>query len=397
MSILFKPLKLNDVQIRNRFVHSATYEVMSLETGEVSDRLIKRYQTLARGEIGLIIPGYMYIHPTGRAYKYQTGIHTDDMIPGLKKITDAIHKEGGKIMFQLVHAGRQTTKAVIGSTPIAPSSRGRDPINFVKPREMSSDEIQDVIRAFGAAAKRAVKAGADGIQLHAAHGYLISQFLSPFFNHRKDEWGGSELNRFRFLKEVILNVRESIPKGMPILVKLNVNDYTPRNGVLPSLAVNYAAWLAELKISGLEISCGTAMYSFMNMCRGDVPVKELVDSLPMWKKPLGKLIMKNMAGKYNLEEGYNLEAAKMIKPVLGSIPLFVVGGLRKVSHMKEVLEKHYADGISMCRPFIREPFIVKKIKEGKASAVACVSCNRCLAALPANIPVQCYNKGFPEI
>jgi 2,4-dienoyl-CoA reductase-like NADH-dependent reductase (Old Yellow Enzyme family) len=397
MSILFKPLKLNDVQIRNRFVHSATYEVMSLETGEVSDRLIKRYQTLARGEIGLIIPGYMYIHPTGRAYKYQTGIHTDDMIPGLKKITDAVHKEGGKIMFQLVHAGRQTTKAIIGSTPIAPSSRGRDPINFVKPREMSADEIREVIRAFGAAAKRAIKAGADGIQLHAAHGYLINQFLSPFFNQRRDEWGGSDLNRFRFLKEIVLNIREAIPKGMPILVKLNVNDYTPRDGVTPPLAVTYANGLAELKINGLEISCGTAAYSFMNQCRGDVPAKELVDGLPWWKKPLGKLIMKNMAGKYDLVEGYNVEAAKMIKPVLGNVPLFVVGGLRKVAHMTEILEKHYADGISMCRPFIREPLIVKKIKEGKASAVACVSCNRCLAAVPANIPVQCYNKGFPEI
>jgi 2,4-dienoyl-CoA reductase-like NADH-dependent reductase (Old Yellow Enzyme family) len=254
-----------------------------------------------------------------------------------------------------------------------------------------------VIRAFGAAAKRAIKAGADGIQLHAAHGYLINQFLSPFFNQRRDEWGGSDLNRFRFLKEIVLNIREAIPKGMPILVKLNVNDYTPRDGVTPPLAVTYANGLAELKINGLEISCGTAAYSFMNQCRGDVPAKELVDGLPWWKKPLGKLIMKNMAGKYDLVEGYNVEAAKMIKPVLGNVPLFVVGGLRKVAHMTEILEKHYADGISMCRPFIREPLIVKKIKEGKASAVACVSCNRCLAAVPANIPVQCYNKGFPEI
>jgi 2,4-dienoyl-CoA reductase-like NADH-dependent reductase (Old Yellow Enzyme family) len=397
MSILFKPLKLKDVEIRNRFIHSATYEAMSLETGEVSDSLVKRYQTLARGEIGLIIPGYMYINPMGRTYKYQTGIHTDDMIPGLKKIADAVHKEGGKIIFQIVHAGSQTTKTMIGNTPIAPSAWKRDPVNFVKPREMSTDEIHDVIRAFGAAAKRAVKAGADGIQLHAAHGYLISQFLSPFFNHRNDEWGGSAINRFRFLKEIILNTRESIPKSMPILVKLNANDYTPQEGVTPSLAATYATWLAELNINGLELSCGSALYSFMNTSRGDVPVKEFLDGLPLWKRPLGKLMLKKMAGKYDLEEGYNVEAAKMIKPVLGNVPLFVVGGLRTVAHMTEVLEKHYADGISMSRPFIREPLIVKKIKEGKASAVACVSCNRCLAAVVGNIPVQCYNKGLPIV
>ena len=397
MSILFKPLTLKNVRIKNRFVHSATYEAMSLQTGEVSDMLVKRYQTLARGEIGLIIPGYMYIHPMGKAYKYQTGIHNDEMIPGLKKLVSTVHENGGKIVFQLAHAGRQTTKSVIGGTPIAPSGVGRDPVSFFIPKEMSTDEIGEAIRAFGAAAKRAVKAGADGVQVHAAHGYLISQFLSPFFNHRKDEWGGSDLNRFRFLKEIILNIREAIPQGMPILVKLNVNDYTPGEGVTPSLAVNYAKWLAELKINGLEISCGTATYSFMNMCRGDVPVKELVDKLPLWKKPLANLALKKLAGKYDLVEGYNLEAAKMIKPVLGSIPLFVVGGLRRVSHMTEILEKKYADGISMCRPFIREPLIVKKIKEGKAGAVACISCNRCLAAVPRNIPVRCYSKGFPAL
>ncbi|MCJ7782551.1 MAG: NADH:flavin oxidoreductase [Desulfobacterales bacterium] len=397
MSILFTPIKLGNLQIQNRFIHSATYEAMALETGEVSDKLIKRYQNLAKGKVGLIIPGYMYVQQVGRSYKYQTGIHNDDMISGLRTLVEAVHQEGGKIAFQLVHAGRQTTKAMIGQTPIGPSSRGRDPINFVKPKEMSVEEIQDVIQAFGAAAKRAVRAGADGIQLHAAHGYLINQFLSPFFNHRKDKWGGSDANRFRFLKEVISEVRKALPRGMPILVKLNTHDYTPREGITPPLAVIYAKWLSDLEINGLEISCGSAIYSFMNMCRGDVPVKELVQGLPFWKRPLGKLMMKSMVGKYDYEEGYNLEAAKMIKPVLGKIPLFVVGGLRKVAQMNEALEKQYADCISMSRPFIREPFIVKKIKEGKTEAVACVSCNRCLAAVPNNMPVRCYNKGFPAL
>lgn len=395
MPILFAPINIGNVQIKNRFIHSATYECMSLETGEVSDKLVKKYQNLAKGEVGLIIPGYMFIHPLGRANMYQTGIHTDDMIPGLRKLVKAVHKEGGKIAFQLNHAGRQTTKAIIGQIPLGPSGKGMDPVNFVKPREMNADQIQEVIRAFGVSARRAVEAGVDGIQLHAAHGYLINQFISPFFNHRKDEWGGSDANRFRLLKEVISEVRNKIPQGMPILVKLNTHDYTPQEGITPSLAKIYAGWLSDLEINGLEISCGSAIYSYMNMCRGDVPVKELVNSLPLWKKPLGKLMMKSMVGKFDLEEGYNLEAAKMIKPVLGKIPLFVVGGFRKVAQMEETLEKQYADCISMSRPFIREPFIVKKIREGKTEAVACVSCNRCLAAVVNNIPVRCYNKGFP--
>ncbi len=395
MSVLFTPIDFENVQIKNRFIHSATYEVMSQETGEVSDKLIKRYQNLAKGEVGLIIPGHMYVHPLGRSYKYQTGIHKHAMIPGLRKLVEAVHQEEGKIAFQLAHAGRQTTKAMIGQTPLGPSSKGRDPINFVKPKEMSEDQIQEVIHAFGIAANRAVEAGVDGIQLHAAHGFLINQFISPFFNHRKDEWGGSDKNRFRFLKEVILKVRKTIPVGMPVLVKLNTHDYTPHDGITPSLAVTYAKWLAELEINGLEISCGSAVYSFMNMCRGDVPAEELVNSLPFWKRPMGKLMMRSMVGKYGFEEGYNIQAAKMIKPVLGDIPLCVVGGLRKVAEMTRAIEEHYVDCISMSRPFIREPFIVKKIREGKAEDVACVSCNRCLAAISHNISVKCYNKGLP--
>ena len=211
MSMLFTPKKIGQIELANRFVQSATYEGMSKESGEVTDELIKRYERLARGGVGLIIPGYMCIHPTGSAYPNQIGIHSDDMIPGLKKLTETVHREGCRIAFQLAHAGRQTTRSLIGQTPWGPSSRGRDPINFVKPREMTEDEIIEVVKAFGAAAKRAVAAGADGIQIHGAHGYLINEFLSPFFNSRIDSWGGSEENRFRFLKEIVLKIQKTVP------------------------------------------------------------------------------------------------------------------------------------------------------------------------------------------
>lgn len=396
MSILFTPKKIGNVELPNRFVHSATYEGMAKETGEVSDELIKRYERLAKGGVGLIITGYMYVHPTGRAYPHQSGIHSDDMISGLKQLTDRVHQQGGKIAFQLAHAGRQTTRGLIGQTPLGPSSSGRDPVNFVKPKEMTEDQIMEMIEAFGNAAGRAVEAGADGIQLHGAHGYLINEFLSPFFNTRTDAWGGSDAKRFRFLKEIVLENRKIISEGMPVLVKLSTNDYTPKEGITPELAVTYARWLAELKIDGLETSCGTGNYSYMNMCRGDVPTDEFLKSVPWWQKPMGRLMIGKLEGKYDLEEGYNLEAARMIKPVLGDTPLFLVGGMRTVAHMEEVLENNYADFISMSRPFIREPFLVNKIKEGKMDKVSCVSCNRCLAAVVNDIPIYCYNKGFPK-
>lgn len=384
------------MEIKNRFVRSATHEAMATETGEVTDKLVRMNRNLAKGGVGLVIPGYAYVQASGRTYKYQNGIHDDDTIPGLERLVNAVHEEGGRIVLQLVHAGRQTTKSVIGNSPIAPSSVGRDPVNQVKPKEMTVEEIHDVIRAFGDAARRADEAGADGIQIHAAHGYLVNQFLSPFFNRREDEWGGSAENRFRFLKEVITETRSAISKGKAVLVKLNTNDHTPQEGVTPPLAVEYAKWLVDLGIDALEISCGTGMYSFMQMCQGEVPMKELLQGLPLWKRPFGWFMLRKFVGKHDLQEGYNLDAARMIKPVLGTVPLILVGGLRRMAHMEEVLEQGYADFVSMSRPFLREPSLVKKFQNGETEASACISCNRCLAAVPINVPVLCYRNRFPR-
>ena len=396
MSALFTSKKIGKKEIQNRFVHSATYESMASDNGEVTDKLIKRYSQIAKGGAGLIIPGYLFVMSNGRAVKYQTGIHNDDMIEGLKNLVDVVHDQGSKIAFQLVHSGRQTNKDTIGQTPIGPSKGPRDNIYMVKPKEMTEDEIQKIIKAFGAAAFRAGEAGADGVQIHAAHGYLVNQFLSPFFNKRKDSWGGSDENRFRFIKEVVLEIRKNISDDMFVLVKLNTQDYTPKEGITLELSKKYAEWLADLPIDGLELSCGTLSYSMFNMVRGDVPTKEIIMNFPWWRKILGKLMLKNMEGKFDLEEGYNLEAAKVIKPLIGEIPLLVVGGLRRVAHMEEVLKNGFADFISMSRPFIREPNIVKKISEGKVDSVACVSCNKCFAAVSNYMPVNCYNKGFPK-
>jgi 2,4-dienoyl-CoA reductase-like NADH-dependent reductase (Old Yellow Enzyme family) len=395
-SALFKPAQLANLQVKNRFVRSATYEVMATETGEVTDGILKTYRNLAIGDVGLIISGMLSVHPLGRGYKYQLGIHDDKMIPGLRSVVEAVHEEGGKIVFQLHHAGRQTKKEVVGQTPVSPSDKGRDPVNFVKPKRMAEEQIREVIQAFGKAASRAVEAGADGVQIHAAHGYLVNQFLSPFFNRRTDGWGGSDENRFRFLREIVLETRRVLPQGMPILVKLNTHDHTPQEGVTLPLATRYATWLAELGIDGLELSCGTTLYSTFNVFRGEVPVRELVKAFPWWEKPLGRLVVSRMVGKYDLQGAYNLEAAKMIKPAVGQVPVFLVGGLRRASDMEEILEKGYADFISMSRPFIREPFLVRRIKEGKTSVATCVSCNRCTAAVQNNMPVRCYSKGFPK-
>jgi 2,4-dienoyl-CoA reductase-like NADH-dependent reductase (Old Yellow Enzyme family) len=262
---------------------------------------------------------------------------------------------------------------------------------------MNEDDINETIQAFVDAARRAVKAGADAVQLHGAHGYLINQFLSPFFNRRKDDWSDSDENQFRYLKEIFLKIKKIIPGNIPLFIKLNTNDYTPKEGITPPLASKYADWLRELGIDAIEISCGTGYFSMFNLSRGAVPVKEITQFLPSKIKPLAEKMFQEMVGKFSFESPYNLEAAKVIKPILGETPLILVGGLRKFSEMEEIVKNNYADLISMSRPFIREPFLVKNFEGGKQKEGSCISCNRCLAALINNFPVQCYVNKFPEI
>ncbi len=398
MSILFTPMNIGKMEVKNRFVRSATYRGIALKTGEVTDDLINEYRKLAKGDVGLIIPGLMYVHPRGKALKFQLGIHSDEMISGLRKLVEAVHAEGAKIALQLAHSGLQGFKTVIGKTPLGLTNKPRNPFSLEKPEEMKEEQIQEIIEAFAKAAGRAAEAGADAVQLHGAHGYLISEFLSPYLNRRNDKWGGSDENRFRFVRKVFKEIRKILPVEMPIFIKMNTNDYTPRVGITPELAKKYAGWLVELGINAVELSCGT--FFTTHTIRGDIPIDDFANSvvkigLPKWMKFLAKFNLKKLASKCGFEEGYNLAAAKIIKPVLGEVPLILVGGMRRLSHMEEVLEKKYADFISISRPLIREPSLIRQFKEGKSDEASCVSCNNCFAAIVNELPLRCYNEGLP--
>jgi 2,4-dienoyl-CoA reductase-like NADH-dependent reductase (Old Yellow Enzyme family) len=181
--LLYEPITINNMSLKNRLVKSATYEAMAAEDGSVTEPLIDMYTSLAKGGVGLIITGYAYIQENGHCMPLQTGVFSDDNIPGLRKMVDAVHEEGGKIALQIAHAGRQTTPALIGGQkPMAPSAMEADPFFHTEPRAMTTEEISETIDAFAAAALRCKKAGFDAVQLHGAHGYLISQFLSPFID-----------------------------------------------------------------------------------------------------------------------------------------------------------------------------------------------------------------------
>ncbi|MFX1390098.1 MAG: NADH:flavin oxidoreductase [Promethearchaeota archaeon] len=388
-------MKIGKMELKNRFIRSATLENLAKENGEASTGLIKLFSNIAKGEVGLIISGLMYIHPYGQSYKYQTGIHEDSLVPSLKKLTEAIHLEGGKIAFQIAHGGIQIFPRLTKGPLFCPSGEILSPVSFDYSKEMAEEEIFETIDCFVFAARRAVEAGADSIQLHAAHGYLINEFLSPFYNRRRDKWGGSDENQFRFLREIATKVKKILPTNMPLLVKLNTNDYTPTEGITPPLSLKYAKWLVDLRIDAIEISCGSG-FALFNMSRGDVPVNEIMQAVPDYLKEMAKSIYQDMAGKFDLEEGYNLDAAKMIKPELGKIPLILVGGLRNLSFMEKIVKNNYADFISMSRPFIREPYLVKRFKDRTQDKVKCISCNKCLGAIPSDYPIKCYANNWPN-
>ncbi len=393
MSLLFTPKTIGNILIKNRFVRAATYEGLADETGRVTDELVSVYSHLAQGDIGLILSSFMYVHPLGQALKNQIGIHSDKAIPGLSRLADAVHENGSRIAFEITHSGRQAKPELIGHRPFGPSAIHRDPSFFIKPAAMTLHDIREVIAAFISAAGRAVAAGGDIIYVHAGGGDLLNQFLSPYFNCRSDEWGGSVVNRFRIVREIIEGIKAAVG-NVPILVKMNAQDFTPKPGVTPELAKEYAAMLEGLGVDALELTSGIKFYNFMNCWRGEVPIQEVLRALPAWKRPIGYMKMKRWVGKYNLIEGWNLEYLKVVKPVTGDMALFLVGGMRRAELMEEVLARGEADFICLARPFIRQPDLVKKFREG-AKQSTCQSCNRCFAAAANNIPTRCYLGGFP--
>jgi len=380
MSLLFSPFHLGGLEVKNRFVSSACEDNFDTDSGEVSERIVKKTLALSKGRTGLMISPQMFVHPLGKSRSGQLGIHSHAMIQGLRLLVESAHRHEGKIIFQLGHAGLQASAETIGRLPLDPSS---DP-------PMSEDEIREVIEAFVMAARRADEAGADGVQVHAAHGYLINEFLSPYYNHREDSWGGSDEGRFRLLKEIVEGARQVLPSDKALIIKLNSDDYTPEEGITPTVAQDYAERLLGLGVDGLEISCGTSRLSPWNMCRGNVPVREMLAIFPEDQKRRVQTALENKQEEVAFVEAYNLEAAKAIRPFARDIPLISVGGWRSVRRMEDAIEKGEVDFIAMCRPFIRDPYLVGKIKSGEIVEASCTSCNRCLAALANDLPVRCY-------
>lgn len=344
---LFVPYQLGPLSLPNRIVRSATYEKMTDEDGFVTDQLIQMYVDLARGGAGLIITGNALVHATGRSVPKQICIHNDFYIPKLRQLADAVHDAGGLVVLQLSHGGRQCFPSLLGQTPIAPSAVD-EPTLKLTPRVMEHGEVWEMINSFASAARRAHQAGFDGVQIHAAHGYLVNEFLSPHTNRRDDYWGGDEERRFHFLEEIMVAIRQEAGDGFPVMVKLNATDAV-YGGLDVEESIRIAQRLQSLDCCAVEVSGG--MYE-----SGQVTVKPGIKELA--------------------DEAYFRTFGRQFKQSV-QMPVMLVGGFRTRSLMEETLQAGDADLISLSRPLVREPNLPALMKEGKEKA-DCISCNACL-------------------
>jgi 2,4-dienoyl-CoA reductase-like NADH-dependent reductase (Old Yellow Enzyme family) len=362
MSKLFETSEINGLKLSNRFVRSATWEAMATDTGECTPVLVDLMAGLARGGVGLIISGHTYIRAEGKAGPGQLAVYQDDLITGLQKMTAAVHENDGKIVMQLAHAGLTADPKITGKTSLAPSNA--DGLAASPCREMTAADIQDVVDAFAAGAKRARIAGFDGVQIHGAHGYLLSQFLSPFYNRRRDEYGGSIQNRARALLEVLGAIREAVGPDYPILAKMNCRDFHD-NGLSLEDSIQAGVMLADEGIDAIEISGGNQKSGTLGAVRRGIKSDE--------------------------KEAYFQNEAGAFKEKV-NVPLILVGGNSSFQVAERLVNEGVTDYISMSRPLIREPDLIGRWQAGDRRRAACKSDNLCFGPARKGEGIYCVTE-----
>ena len=357
MSKLFEASQINGMQLANRFVRSATWEGMAADDGACTPRFKDFYTRLARGGVGLIITSHTYVRPDGKGTPRQLGIDRDELIDGLQDLTRAIHTYDSRVVVEISHAGILTNEKLTGQVPLIVSPV--DGYGQSSGREMTVEDIDDIGDAFAQAALRAKLAGFDAVQIHAAHGFLMSQFLSPAFNKRTDAYGGPVENRARALLEVLAKIRTSVGSDYPVLIKLNSQDIL-EEGLTLEDSVKTGLMLQEAGIDAIELSGGTLVTG--DHCQKEIDTED--------------------------KEAYWRTAAKVFKQNL-DVPLILVGGIRSYQLAERLVNEAYADYISMSRPFIREPDLVNRWESGDLRKATCLSDNLCRDPLMQGEGIYC--------
>lgn len=389
---LFSPFKLGPITLRNRTIRAAAFEGMC-PNNLSSDALLNYHQSVAKGGIGMTTVAYAAVEPSGLSFPHQL-LLSKEAVPGLQKLTDAVHKEGAACSIQIGHCGNMAKRSVGGKRPIAPTSH----INWYGPtfpRAMTKKDINSVVKSFGNAVQLARESGFDAVEVHAGHGYLISQFLSPYTNNRKDEFGGSLENRARFMQMVMEEVKDNA-KDIAVLVKMNMRDGF-KGGMELDECIEVAKLLQQSGADALVLSGGFVSKAPMYILKGAMPVKVLAHYMEdafmkVFVRLFGNLLIK----KEPFKETYFLEDALKFREAV-DIPLVYVGGLLSRESIDKVLD-HDFELVAIARALLKDPDFVQKMLNETLSKSSCDTCNYCIAKMYSQSVSCIQNQDFdPKI
>lgn len=383
MHPVLQPLVLGDLTLRNRTVRAGANESMTRD-GKVTDALVDFHATLARHQVALTTVAYGAVHDHGRTFDHQLLVD-DNARPGLARLADAVHAEGGAVSLQLAHCGGFCKRPPAdGRAPGGPSA-DFNPYGLMhglpRIRRLAAAEIEEVVHAFVRAANVARDAGFDAVEIHCGHGYLISQFLSPVFNRRRDEWGGTLAGRARLAVSVVRAVREALGPGYPILVKLNTSDGVA-GGLVVEESAQVARWLVEAGVTAIVPSGGLVQRSAFFLLRGRLPLREMVrhESHPLQKWAL-RLFAPAYVKAYPYTPMFFREAAGVLRDAV-DVPVGLLGGIEGDASIRDAL----ADGfgfVVLARALVADPDLIARIAAGEAAETRCNRCNICVAQTDA--------------
>ena len=378
-SPIFTPVKIGPVTLRNRVIRSAAFENMAY--GNKPSQDLKDYHVaVARGGVGMTTLAYASVNQSGLSFDGQLWMR-EEIVPALKDITDAIHAQGAKASIQLGHCGNMTHKRTCGCTPVGPSSG----FNLYSPtfvRGLKEEEIEALVEDFGHAVDLAREAGFDCVEIHAGHGYLISQFLSPYTNHRHDKFGGSLENRMRFMQMVIRRVLQAAGDDMGVIVKINMHDGF-RKGMQQDECLEVARELERLGVHAIVLSAGFVSKAPMEVMRGAMPLRTLAHYMDprklWWLKGLVRIGGHMMIPTVPYKDAYFLEDAKVFREAV-KLPLIYVGGMVSRQGMEEVLNDGF-DALQMARALVRDTDFINKIHSGEVERSECRHSNYCIGRM----------------
>ncbi len=387
---VFTPGKIAGLELRNRTIRSGCFEGLC-QDGKVTNGLIEHHRRVAAGGIGMTTVAYCSVSFDGRAFGHEMWMR-DEILPDLKRLTDAVHQEGAGVSIQLGHCGFFASSSEIGMRPLG-ASRKFCLFRLSICKSMSEAQIEEKTDDFASAARKAKESGFDAVEIHSGHGYLLSQFLSPWTNHRKDRYGGSLENRMRFPAAVIRRVRETVGKDFPILVKMNQRDGF-KGGIELEEAIQIAKRFEAEGASAIIPSCGFTSRTPLYMMRGNVPTMDMAGNQTNPLLKFGLILFgRFMVQTYPFEPMYLIDGARKFKDAL-NIPVIYIGGVLSLADMEKAMNEGF-QFVEIGRATVRDPDFVKRLQTGEISKSDCDHCNRCIAAMDAG-GVHCVSeeKGF---